>query len=76
MRKIRCEDMKDTPFCTLYVIDDKGVKGENIISSCVMLQEHADAYMKKANADIQKEMDRNDSPVEVKKLGIRSESVL
>lgn len=68
-RKLRFEDIPDCPFTNVFVIDDKGAEGEDIISSAVITNDEAEKLKAKSDTDLKKDMDKDDPPVEKKSMG-------
>jgi len=70
-RKIVYEDIPDCPFVEVFVIDDKGDLGEDIIASAIITNDEAKRMQRKSDSELTQDMDRKNPKVEKKSLGNR-----
>jgi len=74
-RKLRFEDIENAPATIVFVIDDQGAQGENILTSFVVSNDEAEKLKSKSDTDIKKQMDKKDPPVEKISLGKKRKKV-
>jgi len=74
-RIVRYEDIPDCPFTQVFIIDDKGELGEDIIGSAIVTNDEAKKLQAKSDTELKADMDKKDKPVEKKSLGTRKKRI-